>query len=122
METVVAVAIVGAIAAGFLTALDMNFRATRSLDEKVTAANLATAYLEAIKASTYDASDPFYPDAVAGITIPIQYSVDIDVACSSDGTSFSACTGSETFQRITVTVSREEGKQILSVCTYRSKR
>jgi len=121
LEVVVAVAILGLIGAGLLNALDTNAKATRTLDEKVTATNLASAHIEAIKALPYATS---YPNAGDNITVPFQYSVDIDTECSSDGTTFGACTGSdnETFQKIIVRVSREGGKPVLSICTYRTKR
>lgn len=120
IEIAIAVGMIAAIAVGFLTALNTNSRATRNLDERVTAANLATAYLEAIKESPYADN---YTSAGDNIDIPIQYSVTVNTECSSDGTNFSACTGSdnETLQRITVIISRE-GEYILSLCTYRSKR
>ena len=124
IETVVAVGIIAAIGAGFLTALDMSARATRNLDEKVTAANLATAYFEAIKASSYDNTYPEYSSAADSIAIPPQYSVVIDCDYSSDGTTWEDTYSSSdhTLQRITTYVSREDGESILSVCTYRSER
>jgi len=85
----------------------------------VVAANLATAYLEAIKASPYDNT---YPNAGDDITLPFQYSVTVDVAYSNDGgTTWVDSYTDEVFQRITVIISRE-GSHVLSVCTYRSKR
>ena len=121
IETVVALGILAAIAVGFLAALDTNSRATRQLDERVTAANLATTYLEAIRQCSYADTYPNVDCLLDDITIPFQYDVSIDTACSSDGTTFGTCTGAETFQRITVTISRE-GRYILSVGTYRCER
>jgi len=120
IEVLIAVGILAAIAAGFLTALNTNSRATRDLDERVVAANLATAYLEAIRELPYAAT---YPSAGDNITVPFQYDVTVDTECSSDGETFGPCTGSETetFQKISVTVSRE-GEYIISLCTYRCKR
>ncbi len=116
-----------AIGVSLLNALDTNAKATRTLDEKVVATNLATAYFEAIKASPYDITEPYYDDAVAGITIPPQYTVNVDIQFSSDGASgdgidWGPYTGSETLQKIAVSVSREGGMQILSICTFKTKR
>jgi len=118
IEVLIAVGILAAIAAGFLTALDTNSRATRDLDERVVAANLTTAYIEAIKESAYADT---YPNAGDDITIPFQYDVDVDIDYSSDSTTWVDFYTDEALQRITVTVSRE-GRYILSVCTYRCKR
>jgi len=118
LEVLIAVGILAAISAGFLTALDTSSRATRSLDERVVAANLATAHLEAIREYPYAAT---YPNAGDDITIPFQYSVVIDIDYSSDGTTWVDSYTDETFQKITIIVLRE-GDYILSVCTYRCDR
>ena len=120
IETVIAVGILGLIGAGILTALNTNSRATRVLDEQVVAANLAATYLESIKEFPYGHT---YPNAGDDITIPTQYSVAIDIKCSSDGTTFAPSTGSEneTLQKVTISVSHGE-KPVLSICTYRTKR
>ena len=118
IEIVIALGILAAIATGFLTALNTNSRATRDLDEKVTAANLATAYLEAIKESSYAVT---YPNAGDNITAPFQYDVDVDIDYSNDGTTWVDFYTDETLQKITVIVSRE-GEYVLSLCTYRCKR
>ena len=120
-EVMVAVGILGFIGAGVVLALDTNYRATRTLDEQVTATNLATAHIEAIRSLPYAAT---YPNASENITIPPQYSVVINTECSSDSETYVPCTGSdnETFQLIKVCISREGGKPVLSICTYRTKR
>lgn len=119
-EVLIAVSILAVIGTGLLAALDANSRGTRTLDEQVVAATLAGDYLEAIKGSPYAAT---YPNAGENITIPFQYSVVIETECSSDGTTFGACTGSdnETLQKVTAHVSRE-GRPVFSLCTYRCKR
>ena len=129
IEVVVALAIFGLIGAGLLTALDTNAKATRQLDEKVVATNLATAYFEAIKASAYAET---YDDVVAGITIPPQYVVDVGIQFSSDSYVEEGITyitwvdeedyTNETLQKIAITVSREGGGHILSICTFKTKR
>jgi len=121
LEVLIAVSILAVIGTGLLAALDTNSRSTRTLDEKVVAASLAADYLETIKASPYATT---YPDAGENITIPFQYTMVIKTECSSNGITFGNCTGSanETLQKITVHVSREGGKPVLSLCTYRTKR
>jgi len=124
IESLVAVAIIGALGTSLLAALDTNARATRQFDEKVVAANLATAYFEVIKALPYAAT---YPSADELITIPPQYTVDVDITYSSDGASGDGITwvdtyNGETIQKFTLTVSREDGKPILSICTFKTKR
>jgi len=118
IEVLIAVGILAAIATGFLTALNTNSRAVRTVDEQVTATNLATAYFESISKSTYAAN---YDAVVDNIDIPFQYNVAINVESSSDGTNFNAFTIGETLQRVTVTVSRE-GRHILSTCTYKAEK
>ena len=125
IEIILAAAILAVIGVVLLNALDTNAKATRQLDEKVVATNLATAYFEAIKASPYAET---YDDAVAGITVPPQYIVNVDIDFSSDGdTTDGQITwvdtyNGETLQKITITVSREGGTPILSICTFKTKR
>ncbi len=116
-EVLVAVSILGLIGVGLLTALDTNAKATRTLDEQVTAVNLATAHFEAIRELTFAAT---YPGVGNNITIPSEYSVVIDTECSSDGETWSDNFTDETLQKITIIVSRE-GKPVLSMCTYKYK-
>ncbi|MFC1860396.1 prepilin-type N-terminal cleavage/methylation domain-containing protein [Chloroflexota bacterium] len=127
IEVLVAVAILGALGAGLLNAIDTNAKITRQLDEKVVATNLATAYFEAIKASPYDITEPYYGDVVADITVPPQYVVNVDIQFSSDGASADGITwtdtyNGETIQKINISVSREGGKNILNICTFKTKR
>ena len=123
IEVLIAVGILAAIATGFLTALNTSSRATRGLDEQVTASNLAAAYLEAIRELPYENTYPEYSSAAASIAVPPQYSVVIDCDYSSDSTTWwdTYSSSDHTLQRITVIVSRE-GRYILSICTYRSER
>jgi len=124
IETILAAAILAAIGVGLLTALDTNARATRQLDEKVVATNLATAYIEATKAMDYAET---YPEPEDLITIPPQYNVNVDITFSSDGASGDGITwvdtySGETIQKLAVTVSREGGGHILTVCAFKTKR
>ncbi len=133
IEMILAVAILGAIGVGLLNALDTNAKATRTLDERVTAANLATAYFEAIKAMTYAET---YPDPEEIINVPPQYIVNVDIQFSSESIiiedditqiiwvdEYLDGEGKErTLQKITITISREGGKPVLSICTFKTKR
>jgi len=129
LETLIAVAILGAIGVSLLTALDTNARATRTLDEHVVATNLATAYIEAIKASSYDSTEPYYDDVVADIIVPPQYDVNVDITFTDDGDTTDGITWSDyniedpqTIQKLAVTVSREGGKHVLTICAFKTKR
>ena len=125
MEVLIAVGILGLIGTGLASAIDTNARATRTLDERVVATNLATAYFEAIKAMSYAET---YPSAEEVITVPPQYSVNVNIDFTSDGDTGDGIdwvdtpTANETLQRITVTVSREGGKPVLLMCTFKTKR
>lgn len=127
IEVLVAAAILAAIGVGLLNALDTNAKATQQLDEQVVATNLATAYLEAIKAAPYAET---YDDVVAGITKPPQYDVDVNIQFPSNiyvedvitYFTWSNTYNGETFQKIAIIVSREGGRSILSICTFKTKR
>lgn len=132
IEVLVAAAILAAIGVSLLTALDTNAKATRQLDEKVTATNLATAYIEAIKAMDYAET---YPSAeeMENITVPPQYIVNVDIAFSSESIKEGDITqiiwvdtydieNPQTIQKLAVTVSREEGRHILTICAFKTKR
>ncbi len=118
LEVLVVVGILGALGVGLLAALDANSRANRTLDEQTTAMNLATIYLEDIRELPYSDN---YSSAGDNINIPSQYSVVISIKYSSDGETFGPYTGSdnETLQLIRIIVSREGGKPVLSMCTYK---
>ncbi|MFC1939665.1 prepilin-type N-terminal cleavage/methylation domain-containing protein [Chloroflexota bacterium] len=128
LELVISVAILGFIGTGVILALDTNARASRTLDEQVVATNLATAYLEALRELPYDNTYPEYSSAGDGINIPPGYSVGIDVVYTDnyidpdEGTTVwvEDYTGTEKLQRIRVTVSREDGKPVLSICTFKT--
>ncbi|MFC1931770.1 hypothetical protein ACFLXJ_06190 [Chloroflexota bacterium] len=107
-----------------LFALDTNSRASRTLDEQVVGINLATSYLEAIGQLPYDNNSPNeYSSVSENITISPQYSVVIDADYSDDSTSWvdTYSTANQTLQRITISVLREGGKPVLSICTFRTE-
>jgi len=132
IEIVIALGILAAVGTGFLTALNTNSRAVRTVDEQVTAANLATTYFEAISMNTYADT---YPNAGDNITVPFQYSVNVDIQFSSESIKEGDITqiigvdeyldgeGKErTLQKITITISREGGKPVLATCTFKTKK
>jgi len=122
-EVLVVVGILGALGVGLLTALDANSRANRTLDEQTTAMNLATTYLEDTRELPYQ--EPPYSDnyssAGDNINIPSQYRVVISTKYSSNGETFGSYTGNETLQLIRISISREGGKPVLSMCTFKYK-
>jgi prepilin-type N-terminal cleavage/methylation domain-containing protein len=119
LETLVAVAILGLLGTGLLSALGANAKAAGIIDEQVTATNLAAAYLEALKELPY-AED--YPGAGDGIVIPPQYAVTLYIQYSSDGATWESSYSGQKLQKISIVVSREGGKPVLSVCTFRTQR
>jgi len=120
LEVLVAVGIMGFIGVGVIMALDTNSRASRALDEKVEAVNLATAYVEEIRTMDYENFGNYY-GVGSNIALPPQYTVDIDVECSYNGTDYGVCTGSanETLQKIVIRVSHG-GRPVFSMCTYKA--
>lgn len=123
LELLIALAILGVIGAGFMTAYDTISRSTGIIDEKAVALNLATDYIEAIRSSSYLAgsSSPPYPNAGDNITAPFGYSVTIEIEGSVDGINFGEFTDNTTLQFIKVIIARQ-GEPVFSLCTYRSKR
>jgi len=124
IEAILAVAIIGAIGTGVLKAIDTNARAGRVLDEKVEAVNLATAYFEGIRQVNYSADANPYASVGASIIKPAQYSVALNFTYSGDGTTWSTTNNSGEYklQKITVSVSRTDGRLVFSTCTLRTDR
>ena len=133
LEVLVAVGILAFIGVSVMTAMDTNSRANRTLDEQVTATNLATSYFEAIRQLPYDDYiehiDNEYAAAGDNITVPYQYTVDIVVDYSdddypADGTTWISSSNhtTEKLQRITIDISRTDGKPVFSTCTFRTDR
>ena len=123
LEVLVAVGILGLIGTAVVLALDTNARANRTLNEQVTGVNLATAHLEAIWELPFSAGADNYSSVRGSIAIPNQYIVDISAQFSIDGKYFHPYTGAdnETLQFITISVLREGGEPVLSMCTYKYK-
>ena len=124
IEVVIAVVIIGLIGMGVIKAIDTNARSGRTLDEKVQATNLVTAYLEGIRQLSYDATASPYPSVNASINKPTQYVVAMNITYSPDGSYWYSTNNSGAYklQRITISVSREGGRPVLSTCTFRTTR
>jgi len=120
IEIILAAAILAAIGVGLLNAIDTNAKATRQLDEKVVATNLATAYFEAIKAMDYAETYPKDQSPLNSIIIPPQYDVDIRTEFSIDGGVIWRDYVDNALQKIAISVSREGGRHVLTICTFRA--
>ena len=120
IEVLVAAAILAVIGVVLLNALDTNAKATRQLDEEVVATNLATAYFEAIKDCEYAENYPKDQPPLDSIIIPPQYDVDIRTYFSIDaGVTWGDYTANA-LQKIAISVSREGGRHVLTICTFRA--
>ena len=121
IATLVALAILGALGPALLASSSTHSKATGIVDERVNAANVASSYLEAIKACSYADTYPNASCPLDDITHPLQLSVAIDTDCSTDGTTWlSSCSG-ENLQMVTAFISRE-GQRVLSLAAFRTKR
>jgi len=124
LEMVLGVTIIAIIGVGVIKAIDTNARAGRVISEKVEAVNLATAYFEGIRQISYSDETNPYSSVGDNITKPAQYNVALDFAYSGDGTTWSTTNNSGVYklQKITVSVSRTDGRLVFSACTLRASR
>ena len=118
LEMVIAVAILGALGVALLQGLDTSTRSTAIIEEKSTARILITQHIESIRQLPYAAT---YPTAGANIYIPDQYTVAIEVQGTDDDIVWQTADGTETLQRIYVSVFRA-GNPVLRICTFRTPR
>ena len=117
IETLIALALLGLIAAAFLSSLSTASKATFITDERATAESLARSQLEYVKALDYveyvDGATEYSPAPIPSGTDYSDYSVTIDVQlvhATDDG-----------IQKITVTV-KHSNKTVLTVANYKVDR
>lgn len=118
IEAVLALGLLAFIGVGILKGIETNARATRVLDEKVTADNLASDFLETIKRSAYSDN---YTSATVNITVPFQYSVVVDTYGTDNYTAWVQPSSGQSLQKIVIVI-KQSGRPVLSVCTYRADR
>jgi prepilin-type N-terminal cleavage/methylation domain-containing protein len=112
VETIVALALLGIIAAVLLSSVGTATKATMVADEQVTAESLARSEIEYIKNCAYQYQVTEYP-IDSTLDIPSGWSVNTAVEAISDR-------GSD-IQKVTITVQRG-GENELSVITYKVDR
>lgn len=124
IEVLLAAALISAIGIAIASATSANASARRVLDEKIQATNLVTAYLEEIRQMDYSDNSSPYSSVSENIIPPPQYVISMHFAYSNDGNTWETTNHSGTWhlQRISVTVSREGGRDILTTCTFKSPR
>jgi len=116
IESIIAIGILGFIGLVILSAIDTNTKTSGTLDEQVTAINVATACIEQLRTAEFSVD---YSGISSIITLPSFYNVDFTIECSTDGVEFGTCSGGETLQRITVIVLHGE-RPVYSTCTFKS--
>lgn len=111
METLVALAILGAIAVTFVTALATATRAGYIADERTTAESLARSQMERVKEATYveDATE-YSPAPIPGSSDYLNYSVIITAEPLRDP--------DDGIQKVTVTVKRFD-KRLIKLESYK---
>lgn len=108
IEVVIAVALLGIIAAGFLGALGTASKVLFTVDERETAKNLAESQMEYVKEQDYALSyAPAVPDEYAGYSA----SIDVGTISSRDGN----------IQKIIVTI-EHHGEQVMTLEGYKTNR
>jgi len=124
IEVLVGVFIIAAVGIAVIRAVDTNARARQVLDEQVQANNLVTAYLESIRLLPYSDNASPYASVSASVVKPPQYVVTMNLYYSPDGINWATDNNSGAYklQKIKISVSREGGKPVLSVCTFKSPR
>ena len=107
LETIIAVAILGAIGVGFMTALATTVLSTDITDEQLTAENLLRTQMEYIRDQAFVDSGPGSYDAYvppAGITLPTGYTITVVAEQYCDSTQ---CYPTGEIQKITARVFRD---------------
>jgi prepilin-type N-terminal cleavage/methylation domain-containing protein len=117
IEVVIALAVLGIIAVGFLGGLTTASKGLMIADERETANNLAEAQIEHIKRQAYDIiNNPPQYSLVAGF--PSSYSIDQPLAVRLDRDGDGDTSTDEGIQKITVTV-RHGDKEVLTLEDYK---
>ena len=110
LETIVALALSGVVAAVFLNSVGTAAKATMVAEEEVTAESLVRSEMEYIKSCAYQGSATEYPIAPT-LSIPNRWSMpEPTVEVLDDG-----------IQKVTITV-RRDGDDELSVIMYKADR
>ena len=107
IDTLVALAILGAIGIAFMNALSTGSRTSGHLDDVATAERLVRNQLEGIRNASYDITAPYEYSIVDH---PANYPVSVDVESNGDNT----------LQDITITVSHE-GETLVTLDTFKVK-
>ncbi len=116
LETLVALAIMGAVAVTFLTALAMTSQAAIISQERVSAESLAQSQTEYVKTLAYDdTNNPPQYDVDPALEIPAGYSVQVNAERIDIDPDSS---GDDGLQKITVAISRE-GTLLFTVVSYK---
>ena len=118
IETLVAVAILGAVGVVFLSGLAVSSKAVMVSQERVAAESLAKSQMEYVKSSTYDTSSSPDYSLDPNLPIPAGYGIEVDVEFldpAGDGP------GDDGLQEITVTVDRE-GDTAFTLTAYKVDR
>ena len=109
VESLAAVAILGAAVVAFIIALSTGSLAVREVDQETVAQSLVRTQLEYIKGYPYDPAAITYPK----VDVPEGYTISVEVSSIPD-------TNTD-IQKITVTISRDR-EEILNVADYKVNR
>ena len=109
IEVVIALAVLGIIAVGFLSGLATASKGLLTTDERETAKNLGEAQMEYVKNQLYQAS---YSKSTEILNEYEGYDVGIDTTALEDGN----------IQRITVTVAHQPNPEVITLEDYKVNR
>lgn len=112
VESLAAVAILGVAVVAFVVALSTGSIAVREGDQEVVAQSLVRTQLEYIKNYPYDPEATTYPK----VATPEGYDISVVVSSIPEADS------NTEIQKITVTISRDDGEEILTVEDYKVNR
>ncbi len=118
IEVVIALAVLGIIAVGFLGGLATASKGLLIADERETANNLAEAQMENVKNQPYDSTNnPPQYELLDDIDIPDGYSVEVPMAERLDPED-DGLDDDDGIQKIAITV-RHNGKEVLTLEDYK---